>query len=180
MSTERSSSIAEGEVPSWASPMSQGREDGLRSSERRKSLECTSVTISIPKTEYIRSTSSGGHQVYIMNISSGLKSWQIPRRYSDFHYLDVQLGKYMLRKDIPPFPPKRFIGSSTDRKFVEDRRMDLERYISSLVVCAAAWNVSDFVRFIDNEEGFMMMLWNLEKMRRVQDVRQRAVLLSID
>jgi len=171
MSVERSSSVADGDIPSWASPMHQGREDGSRRSQRRKSLECMSTTISIPQSEYIRSNSTGGHQVYIMHISSGRKSWQVPRRYSDFHYLDIQLRKFVLRRDMPAFPPKRFIGSSTDKKFVEERRIELERYITVLVGCPTAWNASDFVRFIDNAEGSIMMIWNLEKMRRVQDVR---------
>lgn len=170
MSIERSSSVADGDVPSWASPLHQGREDGSKSSQRRRSLECTSATISIPQTEYIRNGSASGHQVYVMQVSSGQKTWQVRRRYSDFHYLDTQLRKFMLKRDMPIFPPKRFIGSSTDRKFVEERRLELERYITALVGCPTAWNASDFVRFIDNEERTMMMLWNLEKMRRVQDV----------
>ena len=177
MNPDRTLSFTDTDTPSWA--MHQGKEDGTRSSHRRRSLDCTATTVSIPESEYIRDTSAGGYQVYIIEVISGHKRWRIKRRYSDFNYLDTQLRKFMKRTEIPVFPPKRFIGSSTDKEFVEERRADLERYISALVRCSTAWNASDFVRFLDNDDNSMMMLWNLEKMRRVQDVSIVFIYMAI-
>lgn len=170
------------EVPGWArrDALRQGLEDGSRLSisHKTRSLECSAIFISIPETEYVRQSASG-YTVYIIEIFSGLKKWTVKRRYSDFYYLHSQLKKIIPKKDKPKLPQKRYVGSSSAKHFVEERRKDLESYLQALVLLRTTWNSSDFVRFIDNNENSMMMLWNLEKMRRVQDVRAVLYIFGI-
>ena len=166
MSSETQNNPNTDDIPHWA--LHPGVEDGKKISRRRKSLECTSTIVSIPETEYVKCANS--YQEYSINVMSGFKQWTVKRKYDDFYYLDNQLKKYVQKNDIPVIPPKRFIGTSTDPKFVEERQLELEKYLKDLVLCPAAWYVIDFVRFLENNDNSLTMLWNWEKGKKVQDV----------
>lgn len=169
-------------IPEWAQLRAQGQRDGSTSSVRRKSLECCNIIVSINDTEFVQESNSinSGYHNYVIDISTGLKQWKVKRRYRDFKYLDEQLKKYMSIKEKPNIPPKRLFFSSNDKKFVEERRIELEKYLKLLVLCNSTWNISDFVRFIDNEENTMMILWNLDKMKKAQEVKYYFILISIN
>lgn len=63
-----------------------------RSVSRSRSLECTSVVVSIVDSE---ETSSKGktHIQYVIEVQ-GLKTWTVKRRYTDFSFLDSTLRRY--------------------------------------------------------------------------------------
>jgi hypothetical protein len=66
-------------------------------------------------------------------------------------------------------PPKRFFGSN-DSKFIEERRIQLEKYIKMVVSVPQCWTRIDIVQFLDNENNTLLFVWNFEKMRKMQDV----------
>ena len=100
---EREISIATDNIPGWARrhALKQELEDGSRLSLqcRTRSLECSAICITIPETEYIRQHTIG-YTIYLIDITSGLKKWVVKRRYSDFHYLHVQLKKIIPKTKI--------------------------------------------------------------------------------
>lgn len=71
---------------------------------------------------------------------------------------------------LPPLPRKRYFGSSTEPKFVEERRSQLEEYLKSIVAIPHVWIRSDLPRFLDNESNSMIFIWNFERVKRMQEV----------
>ena len=152
--------------PVWATLSSDRSDENLeRTMSRRRSLECSSITVSIVGTEQRE-----GHTAYVIDISSGAKTWRVYRRFNDFFYLDKQLRKNFPKLKIPSLPPKRYFASSTDPSFVEERRQLLETYLCTLVYMQSIWTRNDLVLFLNNPENSMMFIWNFERMRRMQDV----------
>ena len=101
--------------PSWADPKDSR---GVSSAEER-SLECSAVRV-----EILRGINNGNHIQYEILVETGINSWTILRRYSDFCYLDDALNK-RLETDkslLPPMPPKKYLGSSTSENFIKERR----------------------------------------------------------
>ncbi len=158
------------EYPAWASPQQlQGMVDGERVSKRKQSMECSAVDVRISKTKLIQNLSSK-YTVYVIDVNPGIKSWCVERRFNDFYFLDQQLRKYNRQSILPPLPNKVVFGSSTSTRVVEERREQLENYIQRVVLIPSAWNRSDLVRFLDNENSSMMFVWNFERMRKMQEV----------
>jgi len=154
------------DIPSWL----QGISDGNERSNRRKSLECSSIGISIDDTEL--SDFKAGEQPYtlfIIKVSPGIKSWYIKRRYSDFLFLHTSLSKYIHSEILPKLPAKRYFRSSIETQFVEERRLQLQNYLSAVVLIPSAWKRSELPRFLDNESNSMIFLWNFEKMRKMHE-----------
>jgi len=151
--------------PTWASPSidDNGRSTS-RTFSKMRSLECSSVEINIIDTELVED-----HTLYILQASSGIKQWEIARRFRDFAYLDKQLRKKFPDLKIPPLPPKRYLFSSTDPALVEERRSQLENYLKTLMYIAPIWSKNDLVLFLNDESNSMMFIWNFERMRKMQD-----------
>jgi hypothetical protein len=159
------------DIPSWATPQQlQGIEDGENLGRRRQSVECTALTTRIVETKQLKN-SSGSYTVYVVEVSSGIKSWSIERRFSDFYHLDQQLRKNNPGIEFPPLPPKKLFGSSTS-KVVDSRKETLESYLQKIVRISKIWNRSDIVQFLDNDNNTMTFLWNFERMRRTQEVNK--------
>lgn len=140
-------------------------EAAARTYSRRRSLECSAVEIHIVGTE-----STQGHTLYIIQISSGIKQWQVARRYRDFCYLDKQLRKNYPKIKIPALPPKQYLFSSTSTAVVEERRNQLETYLRTLSHIQSVWSRNDLALFLNDDANSMMFIWNFERMRKMQDV----------
>lgn len=153
--------------PSWAG-LPDERDRALSNG---RSLQCTSIDVQIIDTSTIRS-----HTQYKIQLSSGGKNWTVNRRFKDFYYLDKQLRMNYPNINLPSLPPKRYILSSTDPRFVEERRAQLETYLRSLVTNSHVWSYNDLVLFLDDETNSMMFIWNFERMRNIRDV---SISLSI-
>lgn len=152
--------------PTWANSIDDSHKG------KRKNIECSSIRISIP------SVSTASHKpgeapytVFVLDIFSGVSEWTIQRRYSDFHYLHSQLSKYV-KEEMPALPSKRFLGSSTDAAFVEERRIQLEKYIRNLILLPSVWTRNDVIQFLDNSTNTLLFMWNFERMRKMQEVNQ--------
>ena len=65
-------------------------------------------------------------------VSTGHSKWLVERRYRDFYYLHKQLRKYFPTTPLPNLPGKRFLGSSTELAFIEERAKHLNGYICML------------------------------------------------
>ena len=159
----------EDSAPDWASASPAVENADLaaeRTYSRRRSLECCSVELSIVGTE-----TTQGHTLYIIQVSSGIKQWEVGRRYRDFSYLDKQLRKNFPKLKIGVLPPKRYLFSSTDPTIVDERRIQLEDYLKALIYLPTIWTRNDLVLFLNNDSNAMMFIWNFERMRKMQDVR---------
>jgi hypothetical protein len=159
-------------TPSWAEgapavPELQEDEDdeAERTYSRRRSLECSAVQVSIVGTE-----STQGHTLYIIQVSSGIKQWEVARRFRDFCYLDKQLRKNFPKLKIPVLPPKQYLFSSTSSSVVDERRNQLEAYLKSLMFMSSIWSRNDLALFLNDGANSMMFIWNFERMRKMQDV----------
>lgn len=157
-----------GRVPSWASPPFDESEE--RTQSRRRSLECTAVEVQIVNTEITQD-----HTNYIIKVSSGIRNWLIKRRYKDFYYLDKQLRKSFPVLQFPTLPPKRYLRSSNDPDIVDQRKEQLESYLSTVITMQQVWTKNDLVLFLNDESNLMTFIWNFERMRRLQDVSIHCV-----
>lgn len=92
------------------------------------------------------------------------------RRFKDFFFLDQQLRKYFDNSSLPTLPPRRFLKSSTDTELVSGRRDQLQIYINILVLDKRVWTRNELVLFLDDDSNPMMFLWNLDRMRQMQEV----------
>eukprot|EP01038_Epipyxis_sp_PR26KG_P006440 gene6440-8861_t len=150
--------------PSWA--MDKDYEEKLLKAQqmRSKSLECSSINVDIISTELI-----DGHVSYHIEIQSIFKKWAVSRRFRDFYYLDQKLTKSFNKTDLPILPPKRFLKSSIEKEFVDERKELLLVYLRSLVNVPNIWSRNDLVLFLDDENNSMMFLWNFERTRKMQE-----------
>lgn len=148
--------------PSWA-----GEPDEERTLSSSRSLQCTSIELQIIDTASVRS-----HTQYKIQISTGGKTWTVGRRFKDFYYLDKQLKAHCPNIKLPSLPPKRFLLSSNDPRFVDERKQQLEVYLKTLAQISHVWNQNDLVLFLDDESNSMMFIWNFERMRKIRDVRR--------
>lgn len=71
---------------------------------------------------------------YQVRVVSVLGSWLVQKRYSDFLGLHSTLKTNYPSNYNLSIPPKRLVGSSMSRKFVEKRRKDLDLYLRQLLI----------------------------------------------
>lgn len=153
--------------PAWLNSLA-GLSEG-EFTDRRKSLDCTSLKISINGAmTTTRKSGDTPFTVYVIDVGVGVQQWSVRRRYSDFYYVHGLLKEYV--DAMPSLPPKRYFGSSSSSKFVEERRIQLEQYLLEVVCQPQAWVRSDLVQFLDSDNNTLMFVWNFERMRRMQEV----------
>lgn len=76
------------------------------------------------------------HVVYRIEIQSGVRSWQVWRRYSEFAELHTELHKTTGENPPAPLPPKHAFSlfrSRDDPALLEERRSGLETYLRAIV-----------------------------------------------
>lgn len=151
----------------------QGIEDGEHALGRMRSMECTSTEVRILKAVLVSDGSKKGFTSYVIQVKLA-RSWMIQRRFSDFVRLDQQIGGRHPGMKLPQLPPKRIFGSSLEPKFVEERRALLEVYLQNLVGLPNVWNQIEMVRFLDTESNLLLYIWNVDRMRKMQEVLRNA------
>ncbi|EGG20039.1 protein serine/threonine kinase [Cavenderia fasciculata] len=70
--------------------------------------------------------------VYMVNVTTQYKQWNIYRRYSQFHEFDLQIKLEFPKIKLSKLPKKYIFKASTDRSLVDDRRKLLQKYLSDL------------------------------------------------
>jgi len=158
----------EEETPSWVNPLMQGIEDAELLGLRRRSIECSAVTAKIARSEVVKDKSP--YVLYIIQVNAGVNVWDVKRRYTDFVYLHQQLKSAFTESKLPSLPPKKFLGSSLDQSFIDQRGKALQEYLDAIFSYENIWVRSDLVRFLDNEKNSLMFIWNVERMRKMQEV----------
>ena len=69
--------------PSWAGYLALGVDDGDKIEEKKKSLECSAIRISIDRTELSRNQKDGSTYIsFVIAVTSGFQTWNIRRRYT--------------------------------------------------------------------------------------------------
>ncbi|KAL0272510.1 UNVERIFIED_CONTAM: hypothetical protein PYX00_005448 [Menopon gallinae] len=89
------------------------------------------INICIPSA-FLTGGSTDVHHVYQVYVRIRDTEWNIYRRYTQFYSLHKELKKEYALVAALDFPPKKTIGNK-DSKFVEDRRLRLQRYLRQLV-----------------------------------------------
>ncbi|CDZ98372.1 VAM7 [Phaffia rhodozyma] len=92
-------------------------------------------SILIPATQTRQSPAP--HTVYQVRITTGVRSWDVYRRYSDFESLVQELrsetGKDVDGEKIPPKRVWSLKKSINDQKLIEERRVGLESYLRHIL-----------------------------------------------
>jgi len=111
----------------------------------KKSSQKRTVTVDPPEE---RSTRIRKYLVYRVSVEPQLPGVvSVFRRYSDFVWLRESLARQFPGMFICPLPPKKMFGNFGD-DFVEERRVDLERFLN---------RIEDVEPFPDNN-SYMMFL----------------------
>jgi hypothetical protein len=156
------------EQPAWVSTdyVEEGNEvDQQRTLSRRRSMECSAIELQIIDTEV-----NQDHTVYVIKVSCGVRDWLVKRRYKDFDYLDRKLRKFLPAVTMPSLPPKSYWRSSNNPSIVEQRKMQLQDYLHSLLGMNQIWARNDLVLFLNDESNIMTFIWSVERMRRLKEM----------
>eukprot|EP00904_Undaria_pinnatifida_P008524 jgi/Undpi1/4801/HiC_scaffold_19.g08154.m1 len=68
----------------------------------------------------------GTFAAYRINVTAGLHTWHVLRRYRQFLSLHSALSEHVKAEDMPHLPGKRILGSSVDPSFAEARGLALQ------------------------------------------------------
>ena len=68
--------------------------------------------------------------VFRVKITMGERSWEILRRYSDFHELNLRLNKVFGAGVVPEFPPKLMMNAD---EAIAERYLELDAYVRKLL-----------------------------------------------
>ncbi|VDK64837.1 unnamed protein product [Onchocerca ochengi] len=71
----------------------------------------------------------GKYTVYIIKVAIDSTVWTVERRYSDFVAFDLQRFEDRKKSFLPP---KKLVGN-LDLEFLDERRIELEKYIRTVV-----------------------------------------------
>ena len=74
--------------------------------------------------------------------------WVVERRYSQFSAMEKSLASSL--HNVPPLPAKHMMTAQT-HDFIEQRRAELESWLSTVVLLPEVWASSDVLRsFLDD------------------------------
>jgi hypothetical protein len=95
----------------------------------------SSLSVSIPSCRLVSTGwfGSSSYVSYTINSKQGDLCTSIERRFSDIDWLHTQLTEKFKGLIIPPRPDKQYFGS-TSEKFIEERRVQMEKYLELLAV----------------------------------------------
>ncbi|XP_052248874.1 sorting nexin-13-like [Dreissena polymorpha] len=106
-------------------------------------LEVYSISAMISMTGIIRESEKTGKSYAVFSIrvtrrsSEGEEIWDVYRRYSDFHDLQMIMSEKLPHFHGPSLPPKSLLRNNTD-EFLEKRRKALDTYLQGLL-SAEVW-----------------------------------------
>jgi len=108
--------------------------------KRRKSNPPAALIFSIPSVHKEHS-----YTLYTLRMDSlHCPSWQVDKRYSEFHTLHQTLAAKK-RCRVPKFPPKKLLKS---QQVIEERREALAKYMNALVIGYNIFADPDVCQFI--------------------------------
>jgi len=122
----------------------------------------TKVHVEILRSDYGREENGKQFALYVLQVIVGTnKSWEISRRYSDFHYFQSTLNSEfpVLEKEKIPFPGKKAFGN-LERNIVAKRQKMLNAYIQELVIYTKRTNNASLSMYI---RDFLDASWVLPK-----------------
>lgn len=91
------------------------------------------IALSITSTKNrVSDLSQRNYTTYLIDVSFNDMTWQVPRRYKDFHRLHQSLTATHTQCMLPKLPPKH-IFTPVEGEFVAKRRVQLEAYVRHLV-----------------------------------------------
>lgn len=93
--------------------------------------------------------------LYIININTNAKTWEIKRRYTDFENLHKKLSKFI--KNLPKLPPKSIF--LTDNK-IKERQMLLKKYLNCLILNPKVdiYKHNEIFEFLEMEKEHYLLL----------------------
>ena len=96
---------------------------------------------------------AGGKQVtlYQISVSSPLANWKLKRRFNDFFDMHQKLTLHFTQ--LPKLPQKTFFSLSSDAD-IENRRKELEKYLTELMAIDNVKYNLDFLDFLMVEQFF--------------------------
>ena len=128
-----------------------------------------------------------GYTVYIIDVTFGLKRWQIRRRYKRFHELHTDLGFEVSKSifgyvNLPRMPPKKMCGN-TAHSFVERRMEQLNNYLDKILKderVSSTRHVRNFLSPLKTED--ITLFWNLhyELLKRGASFNKKGTLFVRD
>ncbi|EFA81611.1 protein serine/threonine kinase [Heterostelium album PN500] len=71
--------------------------------------------------------------VYMVSVVTQYKQWNIYRRYSQFHELDMQIKVLFPKIKLSKLPKKYIFKTSTNKELVEERKRLLHKYLTDLL-----------------------------------------------
>ncbi|EDV26225.1 uncharacterized protein TRIADDRAFT_53998 [Trichoplax adhaerens] len=114
--------------------------DHSTSQQTNVSLNGVSFTVAVTTIGVTKNASTGTgktYAVYAISVTkhspTGDESWEVYRRYSDFHDLHMQLKEKLGGKLSISLPGKRTFGNNLDKAFLESRRRKLDLYLKGIV-----------------------------------------------
>ncbi|ESO09292.1 hypothetical protein HELRODRAFT_97472 [Helobdella robusta] len=102
---------------------------------------------SIPDTTDIIDSRNNNYTLYNIQING---VYHCSLRYSQLHNFNANLKKEFDSNILPPFPPKRLFSLSTSQ--IEERRLELERYIQQISQCPQILSSETFTDFFLNAQ----------------------------
>eukprot|EP01102_Stenamoeba_stenopodia_P004856 TRINITY_DN1528_c0_g2_i1.p1 TRINITY_DN1528_c0_g2~~TRINITY_DN1528_c0_g2_i1.p1 ORF type:complete len:513 (-),score=138.97 TRINITY_DN1528_c0_g2_i1:1069-2607(-) len=99
-------------------------------------VDSNSISVKIPFAELRTEDGEEFYTSFVLFVQYGKDSWSLCKRYSEFRVLlDDMYESFqtLCRQDL--FPPKRMMGNFED-KFIEERRVQLEAWLSSVLLLA--------------------------------------------
>lgn len=116
-----------------------------------------SIVLSIP-TSITKSDSEGKYTAFVVRIQTRYSSWEVHRRYREFHTLNDELHSTKGDKLLPQFPKKKVIGVLSTA-FVEERREALEGYLKAVLRLEKKADLYPIVKFLeDGNQVFSLQL----------------------
>jgi hypothetical protein len=150
-------------------------------------LECSHVKVCITGREKRRlsrkESSKRGQSTYfyLIEVQSGLGTWTVGKRYSDFEQMHTTLVRVLPQSKVEPellprLPPKKALQtalqssglSDTLEQVAEERQYHLNHYLMQLVRIPIVWSCPVLVEFLDDTRRSLSLLWNFERMMQMQ------------
>jgi hypothetical protein len=95
-------------------------------------LSLESAQIKVKDHRRISEGYFGSYVIYDIQVIEAGLSWTIDRRFSDFDWLNTQLSLMYKGLMIPPLPKKMWAMFGSKDDFIEERRAQLEIYMSQI------------------------------------------------
>ncbi|XP_059482637.1 sorting nexin-29 [Neocloeon triangulifer] len=114
-------------------PISSQASDSLLDPDSPSSLQATGALVHIwVPSAFLTGGTSDVHHVYQVYVRIKNEEWNVYRRYAQFHSLHRDLKRRHPAVKNFDFPPKKTLGNK-DARFVEERRLRLQKYLRHVV-----------------------------------------------